>query len=290
VSVAFGELTIGEGHPCLVISEVGINHSGSRQLAIEMIDAAKAAGADAVKFQAGSPERYVNRSAWDGLRETPWGVMPYIEYRKRMELSDSDFHAIDNHCRLIDLPWFVSPLDADSVDRFEGYGLPAFKVASPKLTDTALLHRLAETDTTVLLSTGMSDITQIDAALTIVPKSRAAVLHCVSSYPCPDNQVNLPAIKTLHERYPEIPVGYSGHETGIWPTLAAVAMGARVIERHFTSDRTQWGSDQAASLEPSGFSMMVRGIRSIEAAMQGDGQKALRDSEMANYRKFRSVA
>lgn len=289
-SVPFGSLTIGAGHPCLVIAELGINMSGSLGTAITMIDAAKAAGASAVKFQAGDPRRYVNRTHWDTPRETPWGVMPYIEYRQRMELSDADFAAIDHHCCAIGIPWFVSPLDAHSVERFERYNLPAYKVASPKLTDTLLLQRLAATGRTILLSTGMSTLEQIDAALTLLPPERVGLFHCTSMYPCPDQATNLPAIRTLQERYWDIPVGYSGHESGIWPTIGAVSLGTNMIERHFTTDRTAYGSDQAASLEPSGFSMMVRGIRSVELAMQGDGVKALRDGERANLEKFRSVA
>lgn len=289
-TIPFGDRRIGPGHPCLVIAEIGINHSGSVDTAIAMVDAARHAGADVVKFQAGDPERYVNRSAWDAHRETPWGPMRYIEYRKRMELSDLDFSAIDHHCRRIGLPWLVSPLDAHSVERFERYNLPAYKVASPKLTDTLLLQRIAATGRPALLSTGMSTIGEIRHAIDLLSFDRVALLHCVSQYPCPDNQINLPAIRTLQERFLDTPVGYSGHETGVWPTLAAVTMGACLVERHFTTDRSLWGSDQAASLEPTGFATMVRGIRSIEAAMQGDGAKVLRDGEMANYRKFRSVA
>lgn len=290
-AIPFGERTIGDGHPCLVVAELGINHGGKVAVAKDLLTAAKASGACAAKFQAGDPERYVNRAEWGKPRQLEDGsIVPYIEYRKSMELSDDDFDAIDRHCKAIGLPWFVSPLDAHSVERFEGFNLPAYKVASPKLTDTLLLERLAATGRTVLLSTGMSSFHEIDRALEIVPRHRATILHCISSYPAKDAELNLPALLTLRQRYSLNPIGYSGHETGIWPTLAAVTMGAAVIERHFTLDRASWGSDQAASLEPSGFSMLVRGIRSIEAAMQGDGQKALRESELANYRKFRSVA
>ena len=290
--ILFGPRLVGPGHPCLVIAEICINHNGSFGLACEMIDAAKAAGADAVKFQAGDPERYVNRDAWDTPRDTPHGTMRYIEYRKTMELSAGEFAMIDAHCKDIGIPWFVSPLNAEAVDRFERFRLPAYKVASPKLTDVALLVRLAAARRTVLLSTGMSNEEDVNRALAIVTNHGfntvdVALFHCVSQYPCPDTDINLPALRTMQHRYAGLPIGYSGHESGIWPTLGAVSLGACLVERHFTTDRTLWGSDQAASLEPSGFSMMVRGIRSIEHALSGDGEKRLRDGEMANYRKFR---
>lgn len=285
----FGDRLIGPGQPCLVIAEIGINHSGSVEKAFELAVAAHQAGADCVKFQAGDPERYVNRSQWDRPRQMPDGrIIPYIEYRKAMELSDADFALLDYELKG-HLPWFVSPLDAHSVERFERFNLPSYKVASPKLTDTLLLQRLNATGKTILLSTGMSDWGQIDIASQHIAPYRQVLLHCVSAYPCPDDQLNLPALQQLRERYPNIPIGYSGHESGVWPTLAAVTLGAHVIERHFTLDRSSWGSDQAASLEPSGFSMLVRGIRSIEAALQGDGTKALRDSELANHAKFRAA-
>lgn len=287
---AFGDRLIGPGLPCLVVAEIGINHNGSRQKALELCDAACEAGADAVKFQAGDPERYVNRGAWDTPRQLQDGrVVPYIEYRKSMELSDEDFRAIAFHCKGLGLPWFVSPLDAHSVERFERFDLPAYKVASPKLTDSLLLQRLRGTGKTVILSTGMSDWQQIDLAADHFPESRLVILHAVSAYPCPDPDTNIRAIRALRERFGNVPIGYSGHETGIWPTLAAVTLGATVVERHFTLDRSSWGSDQAASLEPSGFSMLIKGIRSIENALQGDGSKALRDNELANHAKFRAA-
>jgi N-acetylneuraminate synthase len=290
VTVTFGTRPIGTGHSCLVVAELGINHSGSLAAAHALIDGAKAAGADALKFQAGDPERYVNRSAWDTPRETPWGTMPYIEYRKRMELSDADFMAINAHCNSIGMWWFVSPLDAHSVERFERFNLPAYKVASPKLTDSLLLQRLTAIGRTLIVSTGMSTFEDIDKAVDLLPRDRIALLHTTSAYPCPDTAINLKAISRMQERYPDIPIGYSGHESGLWPSLGAVSLGACVVERHFTLDRASWGSDQAASLEPSGFAMLVRGIRSIESALSGDGQKALRENEMPNYNKFRSVA
>jgi N-acetylneuraminate synthase len=275
----------------VVVAEIGINHSGSRDQAIALIDAAFDAGADAVKFQAGTPRRYVNESRWADPRATPWGTMPYIEYRERMELTDDDFAAIHNHCQysLSGFPWFVSPLDAHAVERFERYNLPAYKVASPKLTDQLLLQRLKATGRSVLASTGMSDLRQVLQAADILDQDRLVLLHAVSAYPCEDSAVNLRAIDTLNFTFPGVPIGYSGHEKGIWPSLAAVARGVCVLERHFTLDRTAWGSDQAASLEPTGFSMLVHGVRSIEASLQGDGSKALQDIELANHSKFRAA-
>lgn len=274
-----------------MVAEIGINHSGDVAKAIALIDAAKAAGADALKFQAGDPERYVNRSAWDTPRQLENGeTVPYIEYRKSMELSDDDFAAIDQHCRAIGLPWFVSPLDAHAVERFDRYDLPAYKIASPKLTDALLLQRLAATGRTLIASTGMSTTAEIQDALALLPRDRLVLCHAISAYPCEDGQVNLRALNTLRLLAPDVPIGYSGHEKGIWPSLAAAALGACVIERHLTLDRASWGSDQAASLEPTGFQMLVRGVRSIEDALKGDGSKAMMDYELPNWKKFRAAA
>lgn len=289
--VPFGSHWIGQGHPCLIVAEAGINHGGKLANALALAGAAKAAGAGALKFQAGDPERYVNRATWDTLRQLEDGRMvPYIEYRKLMELSDDDFAAINRHCQAIDLPWFVSPLDAHAVERFERYDLPAYKVASPKLTDALLLQRLTATGRTIIASTGMSNTVEIEDALALLPRDRLVLCHAISAYPCEDGQVNLRALNTLRLLASDVPIGYSGHEKGIWPSLAAAALGACLIERHFTLDRASYGSDQAASLEPTGFAMLVNGVRSIEAALMGDGQKALQPYELANYTKFRATA
>ena len=287
--VKIGKTLIGPGHPCYFTAEIGINHNGDVLRAMALMDAARQAGADAVKFQAGDPERYVNPDCWDTPRETPWGTLRYLDYRQRMELSDEDFARVDLHAKTIGLPWFVSPLDAQTVARFEPFDLPAFKVASPKLTDTLLLQRLAATGRTVIASTGMSSLPKVEQAVTLLGTERLVLLHAVSAYPCEDKAVNLKALETLQSAFPTVPIGYSGHETGIWPTIGAIARGACVIERHFTDDRAAWGSDQAASLEPSGFALIVKAARSIEAALSANGTKALQDYELKNYSKFRHV-
>lgn len=289
MSVNFGFRPIGDGHPCLIVAEVGQNHNGDIDHALKLIAAAQRSGADAVKFQAGDPELYVNRAEWEKPRALQDGrVVPYIEYRKGLELSDADFATIDERCKRLGIPWFVSPLDAPSVERFARYDLPALKVASPMLTDRDLLEAVRDTGRTVILSSGMSTHPEIQRALDIVGTDRTVLMHCTSRYPCPIDHLNLRVIPHLMATYP-VPIGYSGHEVGVSPSVWAVALGACVVERHFTLDRTSYGSDQAASLEPHGFAQMVREIRDAETA-RGDGVKQVYPEERVNMAKFRRIA
>lgn len=274
--------------PVWIAAEVGINHNGDLATALELITEAARAGADAVKFQVGDPTLYVNRDRWSVPRETPWGVIPYIEYRKRMELSDADLAACKLHAQGLGLEWFASPLDITAVPRLERLGVQVHKMASPMLTNAALLRSLRETGKPVIVSSGMSTLQEIDRAVaSLGPGQVAALLHCTSAYPCPPELCNLRMIPTLQARYPNTPIGYSGHETGLTETFGAVALGARVVERHLTLSRAMWGSDHAASLEPHGLQSLVRGIRTMEHAL-GDGQKRVYDAERVNMGKFRA--
>jgi len=283
-----GARTIGPDKPCYVIAEIGLNHNGDVELAKQLIDVAADAGADAVKFQKRTPEISTPLHMRDQPRETPWGMMTYLEYRYRVEFDREQYIEIGDHATLRGIDWFASPWDAPSVDFLDDLNVVAHKVASASLTDSELLERIARSGRTVILSTGMSTPEQIDRAIAVLGTERLVLMHATSTYPLPPEEANLRAMVTLAERYPEVPIGYSGHERGLQISLAAVALGARVVERHVTLDRTMWGSDHAASLEPRGLRQLVRDIRIIEQAM-GDGVKRVFPGELAPMAKLRRV-
>jgi N-acetylneuraminate synthase len=290
--VRIGECQVGEGRPVFVIAEIGINHNGSLELAKKLIDGAHLAGADAVKFQKRTPELCVPREQWGLERDTPWGRMTYIDYRRRMEFGRRDFAAIDRHCRDRGILWFASCWDEESVAFMERFDPPCTKIASASLTDHAVLAAVAATGRPAILSTGMSTLPEIDAAVDVLGplrrSNRLLISHTTSTYPCPPSDLNLRMLETLRRRFPECPVGYSGHETGLAPTWAAVSLGATFIERHITLDRALWGSDQAASVEIGGFLRLVSNIRDVEKAL-GDGVKRVYDGELAQIAKLRRV-
>lgn len=288
MTVSIGSRVIGGGHPAYVIAEIGLNHNGDVDLAKRLIDVAAKAGADAVKFQKRTPEISTPEHMRDVPRETPWGTMSYLDYRRRVEFGRDEYIVIGDHATMLGLDWFASPWDVPSIDFLEDLGVVAHKVASASLTDTELLVALRETGKPVILSTGMSTIEQIDRALTTLGTDRVVLMHATSTYPLEPEEANLRAIATLRDRYPGVPVGYSGHERGLQISLAAVAIGAVAVERHITLDRTMWGSDHAASLEPTGLEHLVRDIRVIEMAL-GDGVKRVFDSERAPMAKLRRV-
>ncbi|CAH0149884.1 N,N'-diacetyllegionaminic acid synthase [Microbacterium oxydans] len=289
MTVSIGSHVIGGGHPAYVIAEIGLNHNGDVEIAKRLIDVAARAGADAVKFQKRTPEISTPEHMRDVPRETPWGTMSYLDYRRRVEFGRDEYVEIGDHATLLGLDWFASPWDVPSVDFLEELHVVAHKVASASLTDTELLQALRATGKPVILSTGMSTIAQIDRALDTLGTDRVVLMHATSTYPLEPEEANLRAIATLRDRYPGIPVGYSGHERGLQISLAAVAIGAVAVERHITLDRTMWGSDHAASLEPGGLEHLVRDIRVIESAL-GDGVKRVFDSERAPMAKLRRVS
>lgn len=288
MTVTIGSRVIGGGRPAYVIAEIGLNHNGDVEIAKRLIDVAARAGADAVKFQKRTPEISTPEHMRDVPRETPWGTMTYLEYRRRVEFGRDEYIEIGDHATLLGLDWFASPWDVPSVDFLEDLGVVAHKVASASLTDTELLVALRETGKPVILSTGMSTIEQIDRALDTLGTDRVVLMHATSTYPLEPEEANLRMISTLRDRYAGVPVGYSGHERGLQISLAAVALGAVAVERHITLDRTMWGSDHAASLEPTGLEHLVRDIRVIEKAL-GDGVKRVFDSERAPMAKLRRV-
>jgi len=283
-----GEITIGDGHPVFVIAEIGINHNGSLDIAKRMIEGAKGAGCDAVKFQKRTPELCVPKDQWYIERDTPWGRMTYIDYRHRVEFGKEEYAEIDRFCKQLGIVWFASCWDVNSVDFIEQFNPPIYKTASASLTDTDLIKRHKKLNKPVIMSTGMSTSEEIEKAVEDFSLENLLLAHSTSAYPCKNEELNLKMITTLKNKYPETPIGYSGHETGLAPTLAAVAIGASFVERHITLDRAMWGTDQAASVEVEGFHRLVRNIRDIEAAL-GDGIKKVYQSEMSARKKLRRV-
>ena len=284
-TIEVGGRPVGPGHPAFVIAEIGINHNGDLDIAKELIDIAIVAGCDAVKFQKRTPVLCVPLEQRDVTRETPWGVMTYLEYRERIEFGPLEYAEIDRYCADRGIQWFTSSWDPLSVDFIEQFDPICYKVASASLTDDELLDRLVETGRPLILSTGMSTMEEIRGAVKKLPADRLLVAHSTSTYPCKPEELNLRMIESLRQEF-GCPIGYSGHEVGLQTTVAAVALGANFVERHITIDRAMWGSDQAASVEPGGILRLVRDIRIVEAAV-GDGVKHLYDSELPSRARLR---
>mgnify|MGYP005839387253 CR=1 FL=1 len=277
---------IGEGQPCFIIAEIGINHNGDLSIARRLIEEAAHAGCDAVKFQKRTPEICTPKDEWDRMRDTPWGRMRYIDYRYKVEFGEKEYAEIDKIARDNGIIWFASCWDQESVDFLEQFNPLLYKAASASLTDLDLLKKKKATGKPLIISTGMSTQHQIDKAVEVLGTDNLLIAHSTSAYPCPVQELNLSMINTLKNRFPGVPVGYSGHETGLATTCAAVALGATFVERHYTLDRAMWGSDQAASVEIGGMQKLVRDIRDIEQAI-GDGVKKVYDSEVGAMKKLR---
>lgn len=285
--INIGSRIIGDNHPVFVVAEIGINHNGLIDIAKKMIEGAKRAGCDAVKFQKRTPEICVPKDQWNIERDTPWGRMTYIDYRHKIEFSKNDYKEIDQYCKKLGILWFASCWDLEAVNFIEEFDPPLYKTASASLTDYELLERHIKLNKPVMVSTGMSTMEEIEKAVKTFGLDRLLVAHATSSYPCKNEELNLKMVTTLREKYP-VPIGYSGHETGLSPTWAAVALGASFVERHITLDRAMWGTDQAASVEVDGFYRLVRNIRDIETAL-GDGVKKVYESELGVRNKLRRV-
>ncbi len=285
--VEIGTRTVGAEMPCYVIAEIGINHNGDVQLAFDLMKVAADAGCDAVKFQKRTPGLCVPAAQRDLLRETPWGVMTYLEYKERTEFGQKEYDAIDGYAGELGIDWFASPWDVQSVEFLEAYDPICYKVASASLTDGDLLNALLGTGRPLIVSTGMSTMEEIRSGVDQVAGAPLLLAHSTSTYPCPPSELNLRMIQTLRDEF-DVPVGYSGHETGLQTTVAAVSIGATFVERHITMDRAMWGSDHAASIEPQGLQRLVRDIRAVEAAL-GDGMKQVYESEIPIRAKLRRV-
>ncbi len=286
--LTIGDRVIDEGSDIFFIGEIGINHNGSMELARKIIDMAVFCGVDAVKFQKRTPELSVPERVRDRIRDTPWGEMTYLDYKKRIEFGTREYDEIDDYCKKQGILWTTSPWDLPSLEFIEGYDVPFHKVPSALLTDRELLERLKMMNKPVILSTGMSSQEQIGKAMDILAGCPVALLHCNSTYPAAHDELNLDYILTLKELYPDTVIGYSGHEQGISPSLVAATLGAGIIERHITIDRALWGTDQGASIDFSGLRRLVRDLRNLPA-WRGDGKKRVYDSEKLVREKLRNV-
>lgn len=286
--IKVGHKLIGSGEPVYIIAEIGINHNGSLELAKKLIDGAVFAGCDAVKFQKRTPELCVPKDQWKLERDTPWGRISYIVYRRKVEFGFEEYFEIDDYCKQKGINWFASPWDEEAVEFLQKFKPIMYKIASAGLTDKQLLGKVKSTGRPVMLSTGMSTIDEVESAIEFLGTDNLLIAQSTSNYPCQLEELNLRVISSFKEKYPGVPVGYSGHETGLAPTLAAVALGATFIERHITLDRAMWGTDQAASIEINGMFKLVSDIRDIEKAL-GDGVKRVYESEYKNLEKLRRV-
>ena len=272
-----------------IIAEIGINHNGSLKIAKQLIDIAKVAGCDVVKFQKRNPDVCVPEHQKTIMRETPWGRMSYLNYKYKVEFDKSDYDEIDLYCKSKNIKWSASPWDIDSLNFLNQYKIPFIKIPSALLTDLNLIKESAKISKELIISTGMSTIKEIDEAVKTIKATNSnckySILHCNSSYPAPIKDLNLKCINTLQKRY-KCKVGYSGHEFGLTTTIASICMGATIIERHITLDRTMWGTDQMCSVEPQGLIKLVRGIKELNMAL-GDGEKKVTEKEIEIRKKLR---
>jgi len=277
-----------------IIAEIGINHNGDLKNALRLIDIAAAAGCDAVKFQKRNPDVCVPEHQKNVMRDTPWGQMTYLDYKYKVEFEAPEYNAIAAHCEMHGIEWSASPWDMDSLEFLKQYDVPFLKVPSAMLTNDELLEGCVASGKRVIFSTGMSTKEEIDHAVAVLRKAKIqynnphkiGLLHCNSTYPAPINELNLSGLKTLQEEYPDFEIGYSGHEFRLGTTVAAVYLGASIIERHITLDRQMWGSDHLASVEPQGLFKLVSGIRELEEAY-GDGVIQVTESEKPVRAKLR---
>lgn len=283
-NVKIADKIIGDGHPCFIIAEIGINHNGSVALAKKMIDEAVEAGCDAVKFQKRTVTKVYTPEELDVYRPNYYGSTNR-DLKMGLELSYEDYCTIDAYCKEKKIMWFASCWDIDSVDFIEQFNVPCHKIASAMLTDDEFLLKLKSLGKPILLSTGMSTMEEIRHAVNLLGEENLVIYHCTSTYPSSHNEINLRVIETFRKEF-KCPIGYSGHEKGLLPSILSVELGANSVERHITTDRTLWGSDQAASLEPEGLRRMVRDIREVHKVL-GDGIKVVYESEIPVKNKLR---
>lgn len=283
--VKIGDKLIGHQYSIFVVGEIGLNHVGDMDICKKIIDIAVRSGCDAVKFQKRMPEKCVPEDQKNLMRETPWGVMSYLDYRKKIEFGEQEYTEIDDYCKKKGIIWYASAWDIESVEFLEGFNIPCYKISSPSLTDKGLLSKIKSTDKPIFLSTGMSTLEQITEAVKYLGEQDLIILHCNSSYPASENELNLNIIRTFKEIF-NCPIGYSGHEIGVYPSVVAMANGACVLERHITVDRSLYGGDQAASLEERGISTLCREAKRIKGYL-GDGIKKVYDSEERVMKKLR---
>ncbi|MDO8547343.1 MAG: N-acetylneuraminate synthase family protein [Nitrospirales bacterium] len=285
-TVKIGNRMVGQGQPCYIIAEIGINHNGSVDLAKQLIDVAVDCGCDAVKFQKRTVEVVYSPEELARPRENPFGPTNG-DLKRGLEFGVKEYAEIDKYCKQKGIDWLASCWDEASVDFLERFNPPCYKIASASLTDDNLLRHHRKYGRPVILSTGLSEMKQIEHAVEVLDKDHLILLHCTSTYPSKPEELNLRGIVALKEKF-GVPVGYSGHEVGLVTSYAAAVLGACVVERHITVDRSMWGSDQAASVEPPGMKRLVRDIRELDQAM-GDGVKKVYESEKPIIQKLRRV-
>ncbi len=285
-SVRIADRLVGDGHPCFIVAEIGINHNGSVELAKKMIDIAVTTGCDAVKFQKRTVDIVYTKEELEKERHSVFGKTNG-DLKRGLEFGLKEYKEIDKYCKKKGIIWFASCWDEKSVDFMEKFNIPCYKIASASLTDDNLLRYTRSKGKPILLSTGMSTMDEIRHAVKVLGKKNLIIYHCTSTYPSNADEMNLKVIQTLKEEF-NCPIGYSGHERGITPSILATAIGACSVERHITVDRTNWGSDQAASLETAGLYHMVRDIRQVPILL-GNGKKTVYKRELPIIEKLRRV-
>ena len=270
-----------------LIAEIGINHNGDLQIAKKLIDAAHACSWDCVKFQKRNPDLAVPPEQKGQPKETPWGTMTYLDYKHRMEFGKKEYDQIHRYCSHKPIPWTASIWDLDSLAFMKQYNVPFLKIPSALLTNSQLLKTAAKTGKPIILSTGMSTLKEIDTAVAVLKNNakQFVLMHCNSSYPAKLPELNLRAIPMLKKRY-RCEVGYSSHAYGLVYDNVAVALGARVVERHITLDHDMWGTDHSSSVEPQGMDKLYHQLRDVMAVL-GDGKKRIYDSEIPIRKKLR---
>ena len=284
--VKIGNKIVGDGYPCFIIAEIGINHNGSIALAKQMIDIAVTTGCDAVKFQKRTVDVVYTKEELAKERKSVFGNTNG-DLKRGLEFSKEQYEEINEYCKQKGILWFASCWDEQSVDFIDEFNPPCYKIASASITDDNLLRYTKSKGKPILMSTGMSTMEEIRHAVSVIGEDNLVLMHCTSTYPTDANEANLLVIKTLKKEF-SCPIGYSGHERGLTPSILAVAVGACAVERHITVDRTNWGSDQAASLEMAGLYHMVRDIRQTPELL-GDGVKVVYNSEKPIIEKLRRV-
>ena len=285
-NIKVGNTLVGHSQPCYIVAEIGINHNGSLDTAKELIDTAVSSGCNAVKFQKRTVEVVYSKEELSRPRENPFGKTNG-DLKKGLELGLDEYSAINKYCTEKGIAWFASCWDEKSVDFIEQFNPPCYKIASASLTDDNLLKYHRNFRKPIILSTGMSSMQEIEHAISVLGSENLIVLHSTSTYPAKLEELNLKMITTLKTKFP-FPIGYSGHEVGLSTSLAAFILGSCMLERHITLDRTMWGSDHAASIEPQGLQRLVKDLRSCERAL-GDGIKQVYDSEIPIREKLRRV-
>lgn len=283
-TVKIANKLVGDGQPCFIIAEIGINHNGSVSMAKHLIDMAVECGCDAVKFQKRTVDVVYTAEELSKERSSVFGNTNG-DLKRGLEFDEKAYTIIDEYCKQKGILWFASCWDEESVDFIDKFNPPCYKIASASLTDDDLLKYTKAKGKPILLSTGMSTLEQIEHAVDVLGKDNLIIYHCTSTYPSNNDEQNLKVIPAL-KRHFDCPIGFSGHERGISPTLLSVALGACSVERHITLDRTNWGSDQAASLEKPGLQRLVRDIRQIPTLL-GDGVKKVYEREKSIIKKLR---